>query len=297
MMSRRLLVLVVSITGLSAFAAGCATDPGPTNEQHRIACTDTPDCAGRGGTCSAGECHADNECVTGADCADPTYTCVPDADFVGLCTPPGGVPAPGPAWACTTGKDCPAAQGCGSDGLCHIDGECTDSSTCGLAEICYNGRPEDPAGFCAADRPANDPYCRSDGLGACRQLCHTDGTCDGAATCVAGYCHSADECLTTADCTPNHLCQPWADFEDYGYSLCVEDPDPTCVDDGAAMGVAAACRLACAGDGDCLHGGGCEADGLCHASNECATDADCADPALICYPDPEFGGLCGPPRP
>ncbi len=269
-------------------AAGCADDR-PGHSAARISCTTTPDCSARGGTCVAGECHADNECATAADCAAGD-TCAPDPDFGGLCAAPDTPPSPGPAWACTTGKDCPAFQGCGSDGLCHLDGECTSDAACAAGDICYPGRPEDPAGFCAADRPASDPYCRSDGLGACRQLCHTDGTCDGGASCVAGFCHSADECTSDADCSPNHLCAP-TEGEDYGYELCVPNPSPTCVDDGHG-----ACRLACATDADCLDGGGCSADHLCHASNECAADADCTA-SEICYPDAEFGGLCGAPRP
>jgi hypothetical protein len=256
---------------------------------------DTSDCVSRGGTCELGECHADNECVADADCA-AGEVCVPDVDFGGLCTLPGVPPLPGPAWACTSGLDCPTAQGCGSDGFCHVDGECVDSSTCGALELCWAGRADDPAGFCASDRPDADPTCRSDGLGACRPLCNLDGTCAAeGATCVGGFCHGADECASVADCTPNHLCEPYAEWGDHGYSTCVEDPDPTCIDD--ALG---ACRLACVTDGDCLHGGLCEADGFCHAENECTTDADCpSDPlfVMLCYPDPEFGGLCGPERP
>jgi hypothetical protein len=173
----------------------------------------------------------------------------------------------------------------------HVDGECDDVTLCAAGQVCYNAGNDVPDGICTDERPDNDPTCRADGLGACRSECNSDGTCwDGA--CVNGFCHASDECLVDSDCTPNRICVPWSDTEDYGYSRCAEDPNPTCVDDG--MG---ACRLACLTDFDCIHGGGCNpADMLCHASNECTVNADC-DPGLECWPDPEFGGLCGPPRP
>ena len=291
MYARNLFVLV------SLLVAAC-TNPDTSTTTQRIACTTTPDCAARGGTCVANECHADNECTTAADCA-PGQACTADPDFVGLCTDPGQPPAPLPAWSCTVGKDCPASQGCASDGKCHIDGECHNAwgvdgylhGDCSNPdEICAAGG--DPlAGFCTDGRGGPDPYCRSTGGGECRSVCTTSADCGTGDTCTAGFCHAADECHTTADCSPNHLCGVPDNWDDYGYELCLVDPNPTCVDDGHG-----ACRLACLHDGDCLDGGGCGADHLCHASNECTADTDC-DPGLLCYADLEWGGLCGPPRP
>jgi hypothetical protein len=281
----RLAHLALAVTLCSA----CATDD-PIDHHNasveRIACTDTPDCAMRGGTCVAGECHAANECAGDADC-DADETCVPDENFGGLCATTAEAAMPLPAWACTTSLDCPAYQGCGDDGVCHIDGECSDALPCADGMLCYNAGNDSDAGYCASDRPMNDPYCRSDGLGACRTECLSDGTCAWG-DCVDGFCHDADECVSEDDCSPSFDCTP---VDGYGYSLCAEAADPTCVDDGLG-----ACRLPCVTDLDCIHGGGCADDGLCHASNECATDDDCEDP-LICYADPEFGGLCGADRP
>ena len=283
---------------LCAAAATTACDGGPSTGHGDgfITCTVTADCIARGGSCVAGECHADNECATAADCA-AGETCVADADFGGLCTAPGAPPQPLPAWTCTQGQDCPAAQGCASDGLCHVDGEChtmVDASgntvdDCAGDLLCAVAGTGN-AGFCTDERAGTaDPLCRSDGHGACRSLCAAAADCGGfGATCTGGYCHPGDECVAAADCGLNHVCvtPEW----DHGYDVCDVDPDPTCVPVGNA------CRLACAADADCVHGGGCAADGFCHASNECATAADC-DPGLICYPEPEWGGLCGPPRP
>lgn len=274
--------------------AGCSNDTSTVSQ--RISCTTTPDCAARGGTCVANECHADNECATAADCA-AGQSCTPDPDFVGLCTAPGQPPAPLPAWSCTVGKDCPAGQGCASDGQCHVDGECHNTwqpdgtllGDCQGGLLCIASGPH-LDGFCTEDRGGPDSYCRSTGTGECRDLCATDDDCGTGNSCVGGFCHRADECHVTADCSPNHVCGNPAGWDDYGYQFCLDDPNPTCVDDGHG-----ACRLACWHDSDCLDGGGCGADGLCHASNECQHDTDC-DPGLMCYPEPEWGGLCGPPR-
>ncbi|MBS1124968.1 MAG: hypothetical protein H6Q90_7196 [Deltaproteobacteria bacterium] len=277
--------------------ASCTGQDPTSSTSQRIACATTPDCAARGGACVANECHADNECTTDTDCASG-QTCVADPDFVGLCATPGAPPAPLPAWSCTYGSDCPALQGCASDGFCHVDGEChntwqpdgTQAGDCaGADQICVaSGQHLD--GFCTDGRGGPDGYCRSTGTGECRGLCTTADDCGQGGTCdAAGFCHRPNECATTADCSPNHLCGNPDGWDDYGYLLCLDDPDPTCVPDGNG-----ACRLACASDPDCLHGGGCNlTDHLCHGSNECHV----CDPGLECYPDPEWGGLCGPPRP
>jgi hypothetical protein len=187
---------------------------------------------------------------------------------------------------CALGLDCPIGQGCGSDGLCHEDGECTDAADCTGTDLCYNGGNDDPAGFCASERPETDPYCRSDGEGACRLLCNSDGTCNNGGDCEDGFCTYDDECTTADDCTPNHICE---EHPDYGIGLCAPDPDPTCVDiDGV-------CRLACEEDLDCLWGGGCDG-GYCYASNECDPEAPECEDDLVCFEDDTFGGLCGPPR-
>jgi hypothetical protein len=278
--------------------AACTTghDSTPTPIT-RIACTTTPDCAARGGTCVANECHADNECSTDADCTGGQI-CTADADFVGLCTTPGLPPAPLPAWSCTYGSDCPALQGCASDGKCHVAGECHNHWQGDVqvgdcqdpAQICATSG-NTLAGFCTDGRGGPDPYCRSTGTGECRTLCATSDECGTGNTCdAAGFCHRPDECTTTADCSPNHTCGNPDGWDDYGYLLCLVDPNPTCVDDGHG-----ACRLACATDSDCLDGGGCAADHLCHASNECHSNADC-DPGVQCLPDPEWGALCTPPH-
>jgi hypothetical protein len=165
-------------------------------------------------------------------------------------------------------------------------------SGCPGAQVCFNAANDSPAGICVDDGRGPvaqgwDPWCRSDGQGACREECFSDGSCQGSDICMGGFCHAPGECATTADCSPNHLCQA----TDYGYSTCQDDPNPTCVNDPAGV-----CRLRCQTDADCLDGGGCRAsDGLCHASNECVTSADCPS-GQICYPRPEFGGLCGPSR-
>lgn len=278
---------------LACMLAACSTDSTSTQSQ-RITCQTTPDCAARGGTCVANECHADNECTTDADCAG--QTCVADPDFGGLCTTPGQTPSPLPAWSCTYGKDCPAHQGCGSDGVCHVDGECHLSwqSDGTLDGDCSNGllcaaSGGNLAGFCTDGRGGPDPYCRSTGTGECRTLCTTNDDCGTGGTCTNGLCYRPDECHVTADCTPNHVCGNPPNWDDYGFQFCLEDDNPTCVSDGQG-----ACRLACAVDSDCLHGGGCGTDQLCHASNECQTNADCGT-GMQCYADPEFGGLCGGP--
>jgi hypothetical protein len=282
---------------LGAGAAACSGSP-TNNINNPLTCTETADCSHSGGSCIANECTAENQCETDADCTGG-QTCVADEDFGGLCTTPGEPPAPLPAWACTAGAQCPEGQGCASDGFCHVDGECTlhwtpegylESDDCATGEICAASGAS-LEGFCSDERNGPDPYCRADGDGACRTECASDAECGTGGTCTGGFCHSADECTTTDDCTPNHICGVPEGYEDYGLSFCLDDPNPVCIDDGAG-----ACRLACEVDLDCLHGGGCAADGLCHASNECTTTADCEAP-LLCYPDEEFGGLCGPERP
>ena len=282
---------------LSVAASACGGGHDPTGIAQRIACTTTPDCSARGGTCSNNECHADNECTVDADCT-AGQTCLADADFGGLCTAPNTPPSPQPAWDCTYGSDCPALQGCASDGKCHVDGECHNTWQGGMlvgdcadaSQLCVaSGDHLD--GFCTDDRGGPDGYCRSTGTGECRGLCTTDAACGTGGTCDgSGFCHRPDECTTSADCSPNHLCGNPDGWDDYGYLLCLVDPNPSCVPDGTA------CRLACANDADCLHGGGCNtSDHLCHASNECQADSDC-EVGLQCFADAEWGGLCGPPR-
>jgi hypothetical protein len=279
------------------FAACSGHDTTSQNAQ-RITCTITSDCAARGGTCVANECRANNECTSDADCTGGDI-CAPDPDFGGLCAAPGQPAAPLPAWSCSVGKDCPALEGCASDGKCHVDGECqntwqpdgTLAGNCtGAGQICASSG-ENLDGYCTDGRGGPDPYCRSTGSGECRDECTVNDDCGIGGTCQAGFCHRPDECQTSADCTPNHFCGNPAGWDDYGYQFCIEDPSPTCVDDGHG-----ACRLPCSVDTDCLDGGSCAAaDHLCHASNECASDTDCAT-GQSCISDPEFGGLCGVPR-
>ncbi len=269
-----------------ALPVGACSDESNSGDDIFIVCQTTSDCVSRGGVCQQEQCRADNECSSDADCA--SGSCVPDADFGGLCVS-FGPPNPGPAWTCTSGSDCPVGQGCGSDGLCHIDGECSSSADCSGSDICYNAGNDDPAGFCASDRPAVNPYCRADGQGACRYECYQDGSCAAGSTCVAGFCHWDDECADVNDCTPNHLCEP---LFDHNVNTCTEDPDPSCVN--APDGV---CRLACASTQDCLAGGTCETDNYCHADNECTTPADCTVAGETCLPREFFGGLCGVDRP
>ena len=275
--------------------AACSGGESTTGTSQRITCTATPDCSARGGTCVANECHADNECVTTADCI-AGQTCLPDADFGGLCTAQGAPLAPLPAWSCTVGKDCPANEGCASDGKCHVDGEChltwqngEEVGDCTGGLMCA-ASGQSLAGYCTSGRGGPDPYCRSTGAGECRDLCTVNDDCGTGNACVAGYCHRSDECHVTADCSPNHLCSNPPNWDDYGYQFCLVNPNPTCIPDGQG-----ACRLACATSHDCLDGGACAPDHLCRASNECHVDPDC-DLGLLCYADAEFGGLCGPPR-
>jgi hypothetical protein len=280
--------------------AACSGGPSTTSSSQGISCSTTNDCAARGGTCASdGVCHADNECTSDSDCTGGA-TCASDPDFGGLCTAPGQPVEPLPAWSCTTGKDCPAHEGCSDDGKCHSDGECHLTwqagylvGDCAAEAVCAAPTPAGLAGFCSDERPGGpNPYCRSTGTGACRTVCNVAADCGTGASCVGGFCHADNECNATADCSPNHLCGLPAGWEDDGYKLCLNDPNPSCVSDGHG-----ACRLACWTSADCLHGGACGSDHLCHASNECHVDSDCSDPGLICYPDPEWGGLCGPPRP
>jgi hypothetical protein len=273
--------------------AGCAGNGSPGHvDAHSsaltpIACQSQQDCAARGGQCVNGQCSATNECLKDADCPQGE-SCFPDDNFGGLCATSKSTLQPQPPWACALGKDCPAGQGCGSDGACHVDGECSVAQGCPNGGLCYNAGNDSDKGFCDLDRPSHDVYCRGDGAGACRDECNSDGSCAGGGSCQAGFCHQAGECASANDCSPNHLCLAASSSEDYGYDTCQPDPNPQCVPDGKG-----ACRLACATDADCLDGGGCGADKLCHASNECQVDADCNDPNQKCYSSPEFGGLCG----
>jgi hypothetical protein len=285
--------------GLFAIALwGCGDNDARTSPHafpiQRIPCTSARDCAPRGDVCSGGECHAGNECSGVGDCPADNV-CAPDPNFGGLCTPIG--PSPQAGAPCGTGRDCPLGQGCGSDARCHTDGECqaADGTNpdvgCADGMICYNAGNDVRAGFCGAPRPSANPYCRSDGLGACRSRCFQDGSCSDGGTCLAGYCHRVDECSSAADCSPNHVCALPTGWEDDGYRLCLESDDPQCTT--APDGV---CRLPCRTSADCVHGGGCGVDGFCHASNECRPAAPSCPDGQICYSTPEFGGLCGPSR-
>jgi hypothetical protein len=275
--------------------AACSGGETTTSTAQRIACTTTPDCAARGGTCVANECQAANECATDADC-NAGETCHADPDFGGLCAATGAPLAPLPAWSCSVGKDCPAHQGCASDGRCHVDGEChlswqndVEVGDCQGGLMCA-ASGDSLAGFCTDGRGGPDPYCRSTGTGECRTQCTTADECGLGNSCVDGFCERHDECHVTADCSPNHVCANPPNWDDYGYQFCLVAPHPTCVPDGQG-----ACRLQCATSQDCLDGGGCAADHVCRASNECHVDTDC-DAGLLCYADAEFGGICGPPR-
>jgi hypothetical protein len=286
------------LAGFAGILLAACSGPSTATSSQGISCSNTNDCASRGGTCSSdGVCHADNECSSNADCTGGA-TCVSDPDFGGLCTASGQPVEPLPAWSCTTGKDCPAHEGCSSDGKCHTDGECHLTWQSGLLVgdcsgglLCAAPTPGGLAGFCSDDRGGPDPYCRSTGTGACRTVCTTAADCWNGASCDAGFCHWQNECATTADCSPNHLCGVPSGSEDDGIQVCQTDPSPTCMPDGHG-----ACRLRCWTTADCLDGGTCASDGLCHAPNECHVDSDC-DPGQLCYSSPEFGGLCGPPRP
>ncbi len=275
----------------SVLLLACGSPAGHSQQQNGaltpIPCGVTADCIDRGGTCVSGVCHASNECAKDADCK-AGQTCVSDAAFRGLCAKAGAPVVAGPAWSCSVGQDCPTGQGCGSDGTCHSDGECQADADCASGSICYNGESDLTAGFCDLGRTPQNPYCRSDGHGACRSKCANAAGCGSfGATCNAGFCHDAAECQVSTDCSPNHVCEA---YFDQGYSVCGDDPNPTCVTDPAG-----ACRLACKSGADCTQGGGCSSDGLCHASNECKADSDCAT-GEICYPSATWGGLCGVPR-
>lgn len=291
-------IQAIILSGAVALTLTGCDGTGTSREGSYLACTVTADCVARGGTCVAGACRAENECTTDADCA-AGQACVADPDFGGLCAAPGAPTQPLPAWACQLGQECPLGQGCASDGFCHVDGEChtmidpqgNTVSDCPGGLLCFTAGPIVGPGICSDDRALGpNPNCRSDGEGACRTHCAVDTDCGIYATCDGGYCHLDDECVVDADCSLNHVCVDQVEF-DSGYDLCEADEDPTCVDDPEGV-----CRLRCAADRDCINGGGCAADGFCHASNECHTGADC--PAgQLCYPVPQWGGLCGPPRP
>jgi hypothetical protein len=287
--------LVVSFL---AGAAGCTGDANPhqrTSAIQPIPCSSTADCVSRGGTCVDGTCQATNQCSSVGDCpAD--QICAPDPNFGGLCTAANSPSQAQPAWACSTGKDCPRGQGCSSDKVCHVDGEClaadgiNPDQGCPAGLLCYNAGNDTRPGFCGAPRPSSDPYCRSDGQGACRVECESDGTCLLGGTCVGGFCHPADECGPGGTCSLSFVCQPTTSGEDFGYSTCVENPNVTCVSDPAGV-----CRLRCQNTKDCVWGGECQSDGFCHASNECNTDSDCPN-GESCYPVQGFSGICGAPR-
>ncbi|MBP8808596.1 MAG: hypothetical protein KBG48_03795 [Kofleriaceae bacterium] len=281
---------------LLASLGGCA-DPRTGSQTAPLECEVQADCAPSGGACVDGRCRADNQCVSDAACPSG-QTCAPDADFGGLCGPPGRQPQALPAWSCAAGQDCPQGEGCGADGQCHTDGEChltlhPDGSAthdCGAGRWCAVATIDRTtgvgAGFCTSRSEING-NCRSDGQGACRAICEREDDCRQGSVCVDGFCHSPTECDSDAACGPNETCV--AQPEGYGTCIDVDDPSCTPTPDGA-------CRLACAGPLDCIHGGGCGADGFCHAANECALDADCAT-GEVCYESLEFGGLCGPVRP
>jgi hypothetical protein len=280
----------VTFSVAAIIVSGCSGAPQHPGHSEgalmRIACMSKADCVARGGDCVNGQCVAANECAKDADCPQGQI-CVPDDNFGGLCAVSKDDVQAGPAWACQLGKDCPLGQGCGSDNLCHVDGDCSNNLPCANGQLCYNAGNDSDRGFCADARPSHDPYCRSDGQGACRNECDQNNSCGDGATCKNGFCHANDECAAAGDCAVNQICAPVSDSEDYGYSECANNPNPMCVDDGHG-----ACRLQCNADTDCIDGGGCGADKLCHASNECAQDTDCPQ-GQKCYADPEWGGLCG----
>lgn len=292
----------ILVGGLLGLMAACSGDTVGASQAEAKVCSTALDCTA-GGSCQTGECVADNACTTASDCL-PTEVCSQTPDFGGVCHAPTLPPQGLPAAACTDGKDCPLGQGCGDDGLCHVDGECLlawdcssgecylESDDCAPGSVCSSGSPAGTKGFCATGRGGTSPYCRSDGLGACRGFCTVDDECWQGTCNTEGFCVGNAECQSNSDCGPGQECAPQGQgYTDYGISLCETASSNPCVNDPNGV-----CRTPCTTDLQCIDGGGCEADNLCHASNECDAQGDCPVDQ-ICYASTHFGGLCGPPRP
>lgn len=135
---------------------GCTTDATSTTTS-RISCRTTAECAAAGGgTCTAGECRADNECATAVDCASG-QVCVRSTAFGGLCGVPGSTPLPQPGIGCRADGDCPSTAACATDRVCH-----PISHACSSALVCPSGERCDP--ICTTSGATAGYECRPDGL-------------------------------------------------------------------------------------------------------------------------------------
>jgi Cys-rich repeat protein len=321
-----------SLLLLFALACNGSNDTGQTSQGiNRIPCQATPDCAARGGTCTAGQCVADNECAVDSDCA-AGEVCTADTNFGGLCGTPGVAPLPGPAWTCATDADCPASQSCtrGACGALPVtppvedctnttdddgdgDIDCADSDCAGdpacapPLEDCANGVDDDGDGDvdCSDVQCVREPICNGGGCNGFNCPCDVllQDCASAADRCYPGGPDSADgQCYPTGGMSLGDACvEPPVDTPDSCTAglLCIYEAenDPTGV-----------CRAICAGSADCAAGELCFAlfpaptnFGICHTpqpeacgnglDDDSDGDTDCAD--SDCAQDPS----CAPPPP
>jgi len=149
--------------------AGGATEPLPepvtlgTQAISRLPCLANADCSPHGGSCSAGLCHADNECATAADCSDGSE-CLADVHFGGLCaSADSSGPIPSPAGMCASDGSCPAGQACDADGMCHAIRACHSNRDCHKGQVC-----DSATGRCVPRPP---------------RACRTDSDCPPGTVC------------------------------------------------------------------------------------------------------------------
>jgi Cys-rich repeat protein len=182
-------------SGVCAAGTYCA-DAGPVGVDGGLVgvcdagCQNSSNCGGATPICSAGSCV---QCAVSADCPDWTPGC--HNNLCNSCSQnsdcPGTEQCTGGRCGCSVNADCPldvpncVGQSSGYDGTCA----CTDSSQCGVGQICETRSPY--AVVAAAG-------------GACIAPCVTSADCATSFPGASSVCNSTTgycvPCLTDQDC-------------------------------------------------------------------------------------------------
>ncbi|MEM1349049.1 MAG: hypothetical protein AAGI01_10870 [Myxococcota bacterium] len=307
-----------------------------------IACQRSLECPAEAacveGACGVAECLADSDCAQGAecfegDCRDDLCSSKADCQASQVCAGTPSVCAAPPS-TCSGDEECPGTTRCKfPEGVCvepctqgscpegfycnvmFCSALCADISSCGLGEVCSQGR-------CQLRRDcSNQPGCPLDtplrDTADCTCVeCLEDSDCDPTRleACVAGQCSfcaeraSTDQecevsgllrdesccvrCLTNDDCAVNdgEVCDRGRclDLLERRCAIDADCPQGLVCDGGRCASMASG--TACLAQGDCASGEACYADERCRA--EGAVCGECPAPSRCVAEPGDTRGTC-----